>query len=529
MPYHEEDRSVRKLVWGIVSAMIVVMTPGAFQEALAFGPALKVFVDPDPFVEGFGTDVSAAVTDAGLILYWHGCKGQGCKGFVDLDEVRHTLEYGVCPSGDIRDCPYPGPREDGFAFRLENKGAIQFLNSPREDGTLDGFEPAVSPTNDKLFFGHAGCSSGYKMCIHWAELVDPDPDHLTFEWRGEVGGTINRVSPDWVSHIASPALTQNEMWMYYNHWSVTTPAAIQVARRVPCAEGEGGGLCFDHDPAVSEHLLREVNGTRTEDAEIGGVTNPAPTPTGDRLLFKRFDGARLDIHQATLTMDDEGQLLFAYSHEKSAQEVANLNPTTMNEGPHILRDPKDPRDQVAFFTSGAHFYVAFSDFDQDNLPDDPNDDGQWQTGEDNCPFVYNRQQNDRDGDHVGDACDPCTDVDGDGYSREGDVCGPIDCDDDPADDPEICATGTCASCEDRACATCAHCTLPLVQDQPDDGYDSNCTSPGDTRVVPVGSQHDNCGTVVVAGGQTPGQILANLGLYLLPLLLIWRLRRRRAG
>ncbi|MEP0842594.1 MAG: FG-GAP repeat protein [Phycisphaerae bacterium] len=51
----------------------------------------------------------------------------------------------------------------------------------------------------------------------------------------------------------------------------------------------------------------------------------------------------------------------------------------------------------------------------------PNDsDGDGVPNElDNCPFVYNADQKDFDRDGVGDVCDACTDLDGDGYGNPG--------------------------------------------------------------------------------------------------------------
>jgi len=64
---------------------------------------------------------------------------------------------------------------------------------------------------------------------------------------------------------------------------------------------------------------------------------------------------------------------------------------------------------IARFGGGTMAYVSFSDPDNDLVPE----------YRDNCPETYNPDQADADGDGIGDACDPCTDSDFDGYAEPG--------------------------------------------------------------------------------------------------------------
>ncbi len=93
-------------------------------------------------------------------------------------------------------------------------------------------------------------------------------------------------------------------------------------------------------------------------------------------------------------------------------------------------------------------------------------------GCDNCPFTYNPGQEDTDGDLVGDACDPCTDLDGDLLGNIGfpNLCFPDNC----AFTPNPAQTNSDPDVFGDACDNCPLVDNPDQADSDGDGVGNAC-------------------------------------------------------
>jgi hypothetical protein len=116
--------------------------------------------------------------------------------------------------------------------------------------------------------------------------------------------------------------------------------------------------------------------------------------------------------------------------------------------------------------TGGDDLVDTLDTDEDGIPDE----------EDNCPEVYNPEQEDLDEDGLGDACDP--DIDGDGILDDGDGSGIA------WDNP--CINGTTENCDDN----CPYVNNSNQSDIDGDGIGDACDPDIDGDGIP--NEEDNC-------------------------------------
>jgi Zn-dependent metalloprotease len=221
------------------------------------------------------------------------------------------------------------------------------------------------------------------------------------------------------------------------------------------------GIWDTHDWTF-DGLVDRSNLTRHFDSYIPGADehdNGSIFTTAFSYIVKGVDLGDHDVEGFTLGDARVGSLFYyTMTMLNDSASFLDARDLTVAAAPGAGFNPQETCDiQNAFFATG----IGLPDFNCNGLPDDPDSDhDSYPNYLDNCPFVFNGQQ-DADGDGKGDACDD--DLDGDGvpnltdnclhdynpdqhdldYDGQGKVCDPNE-DEDFDDDGVLNADDNCA-------------------------------------------------------------------------------------
>jgi hypothetical protein len=176
----------------------------------------------------------------------------------------------------------------------------------------------------------------------------------------------------------------------------------------------------------------------------------------------------------------------------------------------VVTNPQYPSHKaVSATTATLHIYAVFlDDTDGDGIRDE----------RDNCPLTANPGQQNADGDSSGDACDLCTDIDGDGYGNPGFAANTCALDNCPSI-ANAAQTDTDGDGLGNACDNCPLVANPSQEDVDNDGVGDACDTDPRLSVSNKPSDPHDFTTIqaaVNAAGQsgTRIRILPGTGPYL---------------
>jgi hypothetical protein len=137
------------------------------------------------------------------------------------------------------------------------------------------------------------------------------------------------------------------------------------------------------------------------------ISLPDGTPSVLASSFGGHDGVTRDNDGNIYASGYTTGMIFAWNPDGSNMRIVS---TGHQGGPAgIDYNRRDDILAVPCFNGDRVDFVNMTDNDEDGIP----------FVSDNCPHIYNPGQEDADYDGVGDVCDPCTDLDLDGYAEPG--------------------------------------------------------------------------------------------------------------
>ncbi len=194
----------------------------------------------------------------------------------------------------------------------------------------------------------------------------------------------------------------------------------------------GGNDCDDKNAAVNPTASETCNGIddncnerrdETFDLDHDGFVDC--TPEGDASVAWRVEsGTCPEGLAACRDCDDLDNTTYPGAYEPCDEKLHNCAGTLAQkfadrdaDGVVDCRDPDSDNDGIC--DPGAQVLIAIEPCATPEAADGVCCSHGPRNAPDNCPLTRNHAQTDADEDGLGDACDACTDIDADGYGRDG--------------------------------------------------------------------------------------------------------------